>query len=248
MSNQAILYVRYSPRPDADECDSIDQQLGRLKSYCALQGLEIAHTIEEPEVSAYAVPMGERNGGAELLRLLKSKRVRHVVAQRLDRLFRNTADCLATVRRWTRVGVRLHLADQGGCSLDCSTSTGWFMLTVLAGCAQLERDLISERTSQGMRRHQQNGRHMGGRVPFGFRLEGGRLVPVPEEREQVGRIVSLRLQGWSLRGIADELSRKNIECRGGRWSHQTVKAILRREAANGPELSHGTILPELVSK
>ena len=35
---EAVLYGRFSPRPSADECDSVEKQLERCRAYSAGHG------------------------------------------------------------------------------------------------------------------------------------------------------------------------------------------------------------------
>ena len=69
---------------------------------------------------------------------------------KLDRMFRNAGDCLATVEAWDRAGVALHVVDLGGNAIDTTSAAGRFMLVVLAGAAEMERNLIRERTKAAL--------------------------------------------------------------------------------------------------
>ena len=69
-----------------------------------------------------------------------------VVAAKLDRLFRDAADCLNMSRRWDDAEVGLHLIDMG---IDTRSAMGRAFLTMAAGFAELERNLIGERTKAG---------------------------------------------------------------------------------------------------
>lgn len=68
----------------------------------------------------------------------------------LDRLFRDAADALVQTRAWDRAGVALHVVDMGGTSLNTASAVGRMFLTMTAAFAELERSLVSERTSAAM--------------------------------------------------------------------------------------------------
>ena len=70
-----------------------------------------------------------------------------VVVLKLDRAFRNAVDCLATVEKWDKSRIALHIVDLAGNSIDSTTAAGKFMLTVLAGTAEMERNLPRSLTS-----------------------------------------------------------------------------------------------------
>ncbi|MCH9003026.1 MAG: recombinase family protein, partial [Planctomycetes bacterium] len=77
---------------------------------------------------------------------LRQRRADSVVMLKLDRGFRNAGDCLTTVEQWERKGIALHVADLGGNAIDTTSAAGRFMLVVLAGAAEMERNLTRERT------------------------------------------------------------------------------------------------------
>ena len=77
----------------------------------------------------------------------------------MDRLFRNTVDCLATVREGLeKQGVSIQLCENGGMPLDLSTAMGKMMLTMLAGFGEMERNIISERTTMALQHLKDTGK------------------------------------------------------------------------------------------
>ena len=78
---------------------------------------------------------------------------------RLDRLARSTRDLLNTLAAITakKAGFR----SLGDTWADTTTSHGRLMLTVLAGLAEFERDLIRARTGEGRARAVARGQRMG---------------------------------------------------------------------------------------
>ena len=80
---------------------------------------------------------------------------------KLDRGFRNAGDCLATVERWERSGIALHVVDLGGNAIDTTSAAGRFMLVVLAGAAEMERNLTRERTRSALAGKRANGQRIG---------------------------------------------------------------------------------------
>ena len=82
-----------------------------------------------------------------------------LMVTRLDRLARSTRDLLNTLAAITdrKAGFR-SLSDAWA---DTTTSHGRFMLTVLGGLAEFERDLIRARTSEGRERARARGVRMG---------------------------------------------------------------------------------------
>lgn len=209
-------YVRVSSEEQSREGISLDAQRARIVAYCAMRGLELVELVEDAGVSA-SKPLKARPGGQRILELLRRRRIAGVVAFKLDRLFRNCADCLANVEAWDRAGVGVHLLDLGGSAIDTSSAMGKFFLTVMAGAAELERNQISERTSAVLQHKAERGEYTGGATPFGFRLaeDGVRLVEDAAEQRVLARVRELRRHGASLRAIAAKLAVEGLTSRSG---------------------------------
>ncbi len=119
--------------------------------------------------------------------LMKLRKGDEVYAVRLDRLGRSTRDLLDTAEQIKDVGATLHVGDLG---LDTSTTTGEFMLTVIAGIAQMERRIMLERQAIGIEAAKAQGKYVGRR---------------PKVREQAAKIVQLANEGLPKREIAERL-------------------------------------------
>jgi DNA invertase Pin-like site-specific DNA recombinase len=192
-----------------------------------MRGLEIVEFIVDAGVSG-GRSLGARPGGQKLLALLAEGRASHIVALRLDRLFRNASDCLANVEAWTKRGYVLHLLDVSGNSIDTSSAAGKFMLTVLAAVAEMEKNQIAERIRTVLRWKRKNGKVFG-HPPFGFARDGDALVPVESEQQALDLIIELRTRGYSLRKIARALEARGVPTkRGGKWAAATVRKLLAR--------------------
>ena len=156
-----------------------------------------------------------------------------VVALKLDRIFRSTLDCLQSVHLWDRQRVRPCLIDFGGSALDTKSAMGKMMLAMASGFAELERNLIAERTSSALQHMKRQGVRLGG-VPFGFRATspGGPLEPDADELAIAREI--LRLRGSigttrSYRAIARRLAEAGHRTRhGGDRKPQTIRRIVER--------------------
>jgi site-specific DNA recombinase len=211
-----IAYVRVSTEEQANEGVSLDAQEARIRAYCAMRGLELAEVVIDAGVSGYKA-LADRDGGRRVLEMVRTRKVGAVVALKLDRLFRNCADCLDVTAGWDRHGVALHLVDLGGQAVDTSSAMGRFFLTVMAGAAELERNQIAERTSTALQHKASRGERVGA-VPFGFTLDtdGVHVVPVESEQTVIALARELRSAGLSLRAVAAELARRGHASRTGK--------------------------------
>jgi DNA invertase Pin-like site-specific DNA recombinase len=222
---KAVCYIRVSTEEQARGGVSLAAQEEKLLAYCQLTGLKPVAVIREEGVSG-AKSLMNRPGGGELLHLVAKKQVRHVVALKLDRLFRDAADALNQTKAWDKGNVALHLVDLGGQTLNTASAMGRFFLNVMAGFAELERNLIAERTSTALN-HKKAHREAYSPTPYGFDREGATLTQNPRELDTVAQIREWRAAGWTLGKIAQELTRRQVPTkRGGAWYAGTVKYLL----------------------
>lgn len=86
-----------------------------------------------------------------------------LVADSFSRLSRSTKDLLELVESLNKSGIYLVSLKE---NLDTTTATGKLMLTMLSALSQFERDLIAERTIDGLKAARARGRK-GGRPAAG---------------------------------------------------------------------------------
>lgn len=78
-----------------------------------------------------------------------------------DRLARNTAELLGIEADLTKRGVGLVVLSMGGERLDSRNPTSKLMLTILAGVATWEREIMRERQIEGITNAKLDGRYKG---------------------------------------------------------------------------------------
>ena len=145
------------------EITAPSRRLGYARVSTVGQTLEAQ--LEQLAAASCAPIFREKIGGAvenrkELTRLLKTIQAGDVlVVTRIDRLARSTFELFAIIKQVVDAGGQfLSLAEPWA---DTSTSTGRMMIAVLGGLADVERDLIRTRTSEGRSRARERGQHMG---------------------------------------------------------------------------------------
>ena len=228
----AVLYGRFSPRPSPDECDSVEKQLERCRAYCARLGYNVVAIHSDKDLSGGRADNrpGLQNAIGEACR-----REAVLVVYSLSRLARNTRDAIDLAERLNAAGADLAVIQE---NVNTRSSMGRFIFTLFSALAQLEREQIAERTSAAMLRHQAKGRRMtrSDRCPYGWRPDTSdptRLVEDAEEQATIRRIREEHRHGRALREIARRLESAGVTCRGGRWSHTTVRSVLLRSTQFG---------------
>jgi len=221
----AVCYIRVSTEEQARDGVSLQAQEERLTAYCRMAALEVASFVREEGTSA-SKPLSARPGGEELLKTVGRRDVGHVVALKLDRLFRNAEDALRQTSAWDKAGVALHLVDMGGLSLNTKGAMGRLLLTMMAAYAEFERNVIAERTESALQ-YKKAHREAYSPTPYGYDRVGTMLAPNSEEQAVVARITGLRQEGRSLRAIAQHLNVSRVPTKqGGTWHASTVRYVL----------------------
>jgi putative DNA-invertase from lambdoid prophage Rac len=217
-------YARVSTARQANEGESLEVQRRQIEGYAMMQALVLAEILVEEGVSG-SVPLHERLVGAQLLAKVTKGDI--IIAAKLDRCFRSALDALNVVEKLKTRGVKLHLIDLAGDIAGNGLSK--LFLTIAAAFAEAERDRIRERISNVKQDQKARGQYLGGKVPFGYRLEiieeGGKkkakLVEYAPQQEAIRTIIAMRVQGMALRQIAAALAERGIKI-----SHETVKQVI----------------------
>jgi len=224
---RTAAYLRVSTDEQAESGLGIDNQKSRTQAMATVKGWA------QPELYVDEGVSGTKDASRrpELQRLLtdvRSGQVDAVIILSLDRLGRKTRMVLDLVEELTAHGVALVSCKE---SLDTTSPQGQFVLTMFAALAQLERDLIAERTRGALHEKSKRDGEAGGKLPYGYiRTESGPTVDA-DQAKVVRFIFNARKRGDSLREIAAKLNERSVVGpRGGKWWATSVREVLE----NGP--------------
>jgi putative DNA-invertase from lambdoid prophage Rac len=218
-------YTRVSTGRQADEGESLGAQQRRVDGYAQMNDLRVDRHFVERGVSG-SIPLVERSQGAALLGLVKPGDV--IITPKLDRCFRSALDALDVLQKLKERGVSLHMIDLGGDVTGNGISK--LLFTILSAVAEAERDRIRERITDVKRDQRQRGRYLGGRIPFGYRVdENGALIEAEDQQAAIRDMLSMRSKGASLRSIAEAM-----KGRGLMVSHNAVREITARARLDAP--------------
>lgn len=159
-----------------------------------------------------------------------------VVVWKLDRLGRSVKQLIDLMEVWLKEGISFHSISDGLTINDSAMSRMFY--TIIAAFAQLERDLISERTKAGLAEARKKGR-VGGR-PKGLS---------DEARKTAERIYKLhKLDEMSVREIMDVVGVKSTSTFYKYlkyWKEETEK---NRATKVDPIRKNGTYKPRTVNR
>ncbi len=177
---KAILYLRVSTEEQVDNF-SLNTQEEICRKEAQKRGYEIVEVFREEGRSAKSI-----KGRPVLISLLeygrKNKgRIQAVFVYRLDRVSRITADYLAIRKKLGENGVNIISATEP----TGDSPTEKLVETILAGFAQLDNDIRSERAKNGLRARYLSGLISGGKAPIGYMFQAGYAVKDPEKWDKV---------------------------------------------------------------
>lgn len=94
----------------------------------------------------------------ELLSMLRKKYYDAIIVYKLDRYARSSAELILEIKELTEKGVSfISISD----NLDFSTASGKLHFQILSAFAEFERELIRERTIEGLKRTKSQGKRLG---------------------------------------------------------------------------------------
>ncbi|HVQ90144.1 MAG TPA: recombinase family protein [Mycobacteriales bacterium] len=153
-----------------------------------------------------------------------------LLVYRVDRFSRSLRDTVTLLDELDTAGVVFRSATE---PFDTSTPMGRLLLQMLAMFAQFERDTIIDRVVAGMERKAARGHWMGGRRPFGYRVDkpNHRLIIDKAEAAVVKLIFDLyvtkRLGTRAVAAVLNERGHRTTV--GGAWSgHQVNRTLSNR--------------------
>lgn len=200
MGQRAAIYARVSTTDQ-----SCERQVDELTAFADRGGFEVIGIFKEAASGTKASRLA-RN---EIIDLAQARKIDAVLVTELSRWGRSTQDLLHTLNQLA--AWRVSVVAMSGMTFELTSPHGRMMATMLAGIAQFERDLLSERVKSGLAAAKARGKKLG-RQP-GQRPKSDKLAP---------KVVEAIAAGRSYRWIARDLG----------ISKNTVLDIAKREKKN----------------
>lgn len=218
----AVIYARFSPRPNAKECLSVEIQLERCRAYCAASAMSIVGEFFDKDASG---ARADNRPGLQRALAAAAAGKCVLVIYKLDRLSRSTRDAIKIFEDLRDAGADLASICE---KIDTTSPAGKFFFTLSAALAEMQREQIAERTQERMLWRQSQGQLMSKIPPFGFKAVDKMLVLEAGEQEAIDIILKQHKKGKSLRSIGKVLTEKGFTCRGGKWHPKTIHVIIKR--------------------
>jgi DNA invertase Pin-like site-specific DNA recombinase len=199
--NDKIVYAIYVRVSTADQ--NIENQLNALRELAQLRFWQpYAEYIDK----AISGSKRHRPLFDQMIKDAKANRFKVILTVKLDRLGRSFFHLFQVVEELQQIGVDIITLDG---KVDTTTIQGKVFFTISAIFAEIERDMISERTKAGLQRAKAGGKRLGR----------------PSKDIDMKRVAQLRSQGYGWRRMEKELG----------VSYQTIRShVLRKSSLKAP--------------
>src|SRR6202161_3794995 len=147
---RTAIYARVSTKDQ-----SCELQIRDLRAYCAARGFDLFREYVDVGQS------GAKDSRPELNKLMDDARKRQfdaIIVWRFDRFARSTKHLLTALEEFRSLGIQFISNQQ---NVGTSMPLGQALFTIVSAVAQLERELIRERVTAGIRNARANGKKLG---------------------------------------------------------------------------------------
>jgi DNA invertase Pin-like site-specific DNA recombinase len=152
-----------------------------------------------------SVAFTKRPRGGELL--AKLQKGDHLCLAKLDRAFRSARDCHNTLAELKGRGVSTSICDLPDGADVTGNGIAALLIGIMSSVAEWERERIRERTADQKRVAKQQGRYLGGKVPWEAKVVQGKLVDDDKKSSVVKKLREWRGKGISLRECEQRVKR-----------------------------------------
>ncbi|MDT8901120.1 recombinase family protein [Anaeroselena agilis] len=223
--NVAIM-IRVSTPEQSRSDISIPFQKSATMAYCKAKQWNIHDFYID---DGYSGKNLDRPGIQRLIKDAKAKKFDMVLVWKLDRLSRRQKDVLYLIED-VFLANSIDIASVTE-NLDTSTAMGRAMVSIMAVFAQLERETIIERVTAAKKEAAEQGRFMGGPIPYGYKQDPTtRELSLDEIEAEVIRWIFREYLhgGMGYQGLADDLTSRKVPVPADSeiWGRTTVRQMI----------------------
>ena len=220
----AVIYARYSSENQTEQ--SIDGQLRVCKEYAQRNGILILDTYIDRAMT------GTNDNRPDFQRMIKDssrKEWNYILVYKLDRFSRDKYATAIHKRTLKNNGVKVLSAMEN----IPDTPEGIILESLLEGMNQYYSAELAQKISRGMKETRLKGNYQGGGIPYGYKIDGRKLV-IDESRAEIVRFMySQFASGVFVKDIISQLTAKGILYKNKRFATNTVYNILKNEKYSG---------------
>lgn len=220
----AVIYARYSS--DSQTEQSIEGQLRVCEEYAQKNNILILNTYIDRAMT------GTNDNRPDFRRMIADsakKEWDYVICYKLDRFSRNKYETVNHKKTLADNGVKLISAMEN----IPDTPEGIILESLLEGMNQYYSEELAQKIKRGMRETRLKGLYQGGGLPYGYKIDGRKIV-IDETTSQVVKFMYDQYsKGAFVREIIEELTQKGVLYKGKPFTKNAVYYILKNERYSG---------------
>ena len=220
----AVIYARYSS--DSQTEQSIEGQLRVCEQYAKNNDFVILNTYIDRAMT------GTNDNRPDFQKMIKDSsnhEWQYVIVYKLDRFSRNKYETAKYKKILKDNGVKLVSAMEN----IPDTPEGIILESLLEGMAEYYSAELAQKVKRGMRETRLKGYFQGGVLPYGYKLDGRKIVIDDTKADTIRYIFKQYAMGKFVRNIIEELNEKCIYKNGKPFANNTIYGILKNERYTG---------------
>lgn len=232
---RAVIYARVSTQRQADDGVSMESQIEQCRIKAVSLGSDDVEVFRDDGVSGRS---DKRPGFQAALAYCAAHKVSHFVCWSTSRFGRNLEECLKNTKQLLEWGTKAAYVHQ---DIDLDTDAGW-MLGVMTGMMdEIYSRNVARDTLRSMITASRDGFFVGGRAPFGYRIEKvgkrSKLAIDDDAAEIVRMMYSLALnEELGAQAVALRMNAAGLLRKGKAWGKNSVSIILKNPSYMGERL------------
>ena len=231
--------MRVSTQKQADDGYGLDAQLGRINDYCCYKNIDV-NEIDIFVDDGYSGGTTERPNFARLIKAIEDDIYDKVIIYKLDRISRSIADFSKMLAFFSKHNVQLVIISE---DLDLTSIAGSLIAKILIIFAEYERNIIIERTNEGIRSMILSNLYpWGGKIPFGYVIDKHKLSVDPQTAKAYKYMVKTFKECLN---VKETTLLCKIKYPQYEWTPQTVIGRLRNRVYTGGVIFKDTFYPNL---
>ena len=224
---RCIGYARFSPRPNSDECDSVEKQLAAIRQWCQERGHDLVGEFSDKAASG-----NDRSRVGLFDAITFAKKGDTILVRDWDRFARDRTFAGILIDDLRRKGVEVRSITESG-DMEETMETR-LLRNILLDIAEYRRGIIAARTRSGMKSLLRRSRYIGGSPPLGWEVrhkaQDGKSVKVlvrnQHELSVVEDIQDLRKEGWTVKQITQYFAALQTQVRGRTVNNRLIRRVL----------------------
>ena len=220
----AVIYARYSSDNQTEQ--SIEGQLRVCQEYAERNDILILDTYIDRAMT------GTNDNRPDFQRMIKDsskKEWNYVLVYKLDRFSRNKYETAKNKKILKDNGVKLLSAMEN----IPDTPERIILESLLEGMAEYYSAELAQKVKRGMHETRLKGNFTGGHLPYGYKLDGRKIV-IDEDKIDIVRYIFKQYSiGEYVSSIIKNLTNQGILNKGKPFATNTIYNILRNEKYTG---------------